>query len=336
MKAVQTAPCASSKIARQDRPSGFLPLLTLALLLSACGGGGGGIESTPTPPVSPPPPPPPPPPTPPPPPPGPLGLTGGPFITVAAEFDGISGEWPNGTTSNVRVGTDLVTITHSASDDSYTISLPAYGSGKLAFDGGSGSFEDSTAWLSYYATNYKLIDGGIERPVIVALKYPPQSGLTYTSSGSWSSNGDQGPRRQGLFAYGLPTAAGTMPISGTASYVANVDGYTRTNNFIWGSADFQFDFGAGSLAGGMTLQADDGWDIVPLGRFSFIETVYGSGSTSFSGRLTVPESTDKGSFAGRFTGPGGVELLGSFQTPAWHPFYKRWEDITGVFAGKRQ
>ncbi len=127
-----------------------------------------------------------------------------------------------------------------------------------------------------------------------------------------------------------------MPTTGLASYAATVEGFTRTNNPVWGTADFQFDFGAGTLAGGMTLESTDGWDPVGLGRFTFIDTVYSSGSTSFGGRLTVPDTTDRGSFSGHFTGPGGGELLGSFQTPAWHPFFKRWEEIAGIFKGKRK
>ena len=330
---------AAPRAVRESRQPGVLPEfltpLALAFLLSACGGGGGEVASTPAPRLAPPTPAPTPP-TRPPLPAGPLGLTGGPFVTVAAEFDGISGEWPSTTTQQVRTGANLVTISYSATDNSYTLALPGIGQGKLVNPKGSGSSNNSTQWIRYTGTSFDLV-GPDGQMTSVHLRYPTSSDLSYTSTGSWYSGlTPQRPLREGVFAYGLPTAAGTMPTSGTASYSATIDGRSATSDYIWGSALFNFDFGSSLLSGNMKLTGSDGWDPVDLGTFTFRDTVYSRGSTVFSGRLSVPSSTDTGSFAGQFTGPGGAELMGSFRTPAYNSVFKRWEDVAGVFSGKRQ
>lgn len=308
----------------------------LSALLAACGGGGGkDFQSTPPPPTSGPPSSPAPP-TRPPVPAGALGLAGGPFATNTASFDTITGDWPTTTTGEVRTGTDLVAISYSAADNSYSLTLPALGTGKLVDPLGSGSVSNTGQWLRYEATSFDLV-GSDGKLAWVVLRYPAAKELTYTSTGFWYSDATaQRPRREGNFAYGVLTAPGTMPTSGTATYAATVDGRTATNDYISGNATFEFDFGSGSLAGSMRLDGTDGWDRITLGTFTFRDTVYSRGSTLFSGRLSVPTSTETGSFAGQFTGPAGAELMGSFRTPAYHPFFKRWEDVAGIFVGKKK
>ena len=332
-----------------------LALACSALALAACGGGGGGgggVLSTPpptssAPPPSPPPPPPPPSPpaapVPPPLPSGPLGLTGGPFVTTGASWSGITGEWPKQETADLRTGSDLVSISYSQADNSYTISLPDYGQGKLEPRSGNGGYiSGATTWQQLVGVNYDLVTAAGRQPVRVSMAYPPEpkpwvgEQLTYTSVGQWFSDYQTAPMRGGVFAYGVPTAANTMPVTGKASYSAAVSGYTRTYNEIWGSALLEFDFGLGSLSGSMKVDTSDGWDPVPLGTFTFRDTVYSSGSTTYAGRLSVPNSDQTGSFAGQFTGPGGAELLAGFRSPAFNPFTGKWDEIAGVWTGKRK
>ena len=91
----------------------------IAVTLAGCGGGGGGsVASIPPPPtqpgsVSPP--------APPPLPAGPIGLTGGPFTTYSATFDG-----------NVpTVAKDAVQISYSPATNLYTVSAPGLQPGSL-------------------------------------------------------------------------------------------------------------------------------------------------------------------------------------------------------------
>ena len=317
---------------------------SLALLLVACGGGGGGggIASTPTPTPSPTPTPTP---TPgsgqPPLPSGPLGLTGGPFVTPGAHFDGITGNWPNYASETITTGSDVVSISYSATDNVYTLTLPAYGTGKLVPTSGNGGYINDKAWSDLEAVNYDLVTPAGKQPVIVTMRYPGDKdpypfNLSYTSLGSWNSLSSASPQRAGVFAYGIPTDTATMPLSGSATYSALVVGQTRTNNYVGGGAILQFEFGAGTLTGSMTVETTDGWDPVPLGTFTFKDTIFSAGSTSFGGKLTVPGSTDLGSFAGQFTGPAAAELLAHFQSPAYNPFLKQWDEIAGVWVGKKQ
>ncbi|UUR08459.1 transferrin-binding protein-like solute binding protein [Sphingomonas glaciei] len=314
---------------------------TLTLLLCACGGGGttGSVQSIPAAPITPPTASTPPAPiTPPPLPNGPLGLSAGPFVTQAANWDGISGEWPKQTTERLLSGPDLVSISYSAADNSYTLTLPDFGTGTLRPVNGSGIFNaGSTTWSKLNAVNYALVQpNGIAAPVTVAMDYAPDSGFTYTSTGFWSDGLQGNPKRAGVFAYGQATTDSAMPVSGTASFGGEVRAYTRTFNDVWGTVDLSFDFGAGTLSGKMVLDTSDGWDPLPLGTFPFQNTVYSKGSTSFSGAIAAPNAETLGSFSGQFTGPGAPELLGNFRTPAFNPLLKSWDEIAGVFVGKRK
>ena len=62
-------------------------------------------------------------------------------------------------------------------------------------------------------------------------------------------------RSQGSFAYGIPTAAGDVPITGSASYAAEIRATLNpgTTGAYWvtGSANLLFDFAGGTLSGSM-------------------------------------------------------------------------------------
>lgn len=351
-RAISTGSAEGGRRPRSKDAVAFASIIRIAcfaLPVAACGGGGGGgVLSTPPPisvppPPLPPPPPPPAPPVPPPLPSGPLGLTGKPFVTAGASWSGITGEEPQNETAELRTGSDLVSISYSQADNSYTISLPDYGQGKLQPRSGNGSFIlGATTWLDLAGVSYDLVTAAGTEPYAVSMLYPadptPGSGLklTYTSSGQWSSYRGKVPKFGGVFAYGIPTAPGSMPVTGKATYNASVSGHTRTYNDIWGTALLEFDFGLGSLSGSMRVDTSDGWDLVPLGTFTFRDTVYSPGSTTFAGRLSVPGSDQTGSFAGQFTGPGGPEFLASFRSPAFNTLTGKWDEIAGVWTGKRK
>jgi hypothetical protein len=139
-----------------------------------------------------------------------------------------------------------------------------------------------------------------------------------------------------FIGYGIPTAAGDVPVSGHASYSAELRGSSELGYGIGGDALLNFDFGAGTLSGKMTPSAIDGWgSAFPLGTYDFVETVYSAGSTNYSGRFSWNGST-VGDFHGQFTGPDAAELIGAFNAPFVDPYNPGTTDtMHGAWAGRR-
>ena len=119
----------------------------------------------------------------------------------------------------------------------------------------------------------------------------------------------------GVFVYGIPTAFGDVPLSGSATYAGSISGLTNSRDGVWGSVSLTFNFGAGTLAGVMKPEIARVWDAYPLGDYTFRDTVYSTGATNFSGAFQVSGSTAPSSFQGSFTGPGAAELLASWNAP---------------------
>lgn len=162
--------------------------------------------------------------------------------------------------------------------------------------------------------------------------------LSYTSYASWYlQTAPSGTGAGGIFAFGVPTPASEVPTSGTGSYTARVTGESASGYWITGDAQLMFDFGAGSLSGSMQPKAVDGWGFqFELGRYDFSQTLFGRGSTTFSGKFAVPGSTAPSFFEGRFTGPGAAELMARWSAPFKDPYDNSWSTMQGVWLGKRQ
>jgi len=76
----------------------------------------------------------------------------------------------------------------------------------------------------------------------------------------------------------------------------------------------------------------DAWDSYRLGTYTFKDTVYSRGSTTFSGRFDTPDFAGVASlsrFEGLFTGPGAAELMARWEAPS--PF----GNMVGVLIGKK-
>jgi hypothetical protein len=165
--------------------------------------------------------------------------------------------------------------------------------------------------------------------------------LTYTTFAMYGSNYQQGPF--GFVAFGTPTPASAMPVTGSASYTAAVEGSTLSSgtysDYIKGTATLQFNFGAGTLAGHFDpviydlLAYGDGG--LSLGRYDFVNTVYGVGSTSFSGGLHQAGLGSDGSFDGLFTGPNAQELMARWSAPFLDPRTHSMSSMFGVWVGKK-
>ena len=138
-----------------------------------------------------------------------------------------------------------------------------------------------------------------------------------------ASYGSTDINKIGAIAFGMPTPAGGVPISGSATYSGTVmgqsdvlksdplDGPYRVAAF--GTVGLNFNFAGGTLAGAMTLALDNS-DPLQLGSFNFKDTVFGAGSTNYSGKF---DTTVAGGnfFLGRFTGPNAEETIGAWALP---------------------
>ena len=301
-----------------------------AAALGACGGGGGGgadVASIPPAPLAPPPPPPAPS-GPPPLPTGPIGSqVSGSFATQAVQFD--AGKNPVSIDSGVQ-------FSYSATDNKYTISLPGFQPGQLVTTGASGSYANG-AWTDIISTQNDVTTGGnsTTQAVSVTLRWPGSTGLKYTGSGTWWAKDLSYWAPDGIFAYGSITPAGGVPTTGSASYTGEIVGLASGELEVWGNVALNFNFAGGTLSGQMKPEIAPVWDIIPLGAYTFRDTVYSSGSRSFSGAFQVNGSTEASSFQGSFTGPQAEELMASWNAPFLNPETKQWGTMVGIWTAKR-
>jgi hypothetical protein len=239
----------------------------------------------------------------------------------------------------MSAGADAVSISYSSSDGRYTVSLPDYQEGIL-----SPNYESAGGWLYPRHTGSDLLlgEGPETQPVTVILERPNASEYSYTSFGMWSGPLPMG-QNDGFFAYGIPTSTGEIPVTGTANYSGEVRGTTNgegtADGSIWvipvgGSVDLSFNFGAGTLSGEMRPFIVP-WDAVPLGTYTFRDTLYSTGSLSFSGAFIVPGSSANSSFSGNFTGPQGAELMANWLAPFQNPTTGLWGMMGGVWVAKK-
>ena len=164
----------------------------------------------------------------------------------------------------------------------------------------------------------------------------PELQLSYTTLLQYDTSG-MSPESFGIVAFGIPTPTSAIPLTGSASYTAFVAGNSIDNlYYIRGSASLQFNFGTGALAGHLDpLIYDMGGGLLSLTRYSFTNTVFGAGSTSFSGQLSNPSVAGVGSFSGIFTGPGAQELMARWQAPFVIPYTQQTSQMFGVWVGRQ-
>jgi len=160
--------------------------------------------------------------------------------------------------------------------------------------------------------------------------------LSYTSF-VWYHNGCPMGCTFGVMAFGSATPASAIPVSGSASYQARIAGNTLDSTYyIKGTSTLNFNFAAGTLGGHFDpLIYDMGGGALPLGRYDFANTVFGVGSTNFSGNLTHSGTSELGAFEGLFTGPNAQELMARWTAPYLNPATKQWSDMFGVWVGKK-
>jgi hypothetical protein len=141
----------------------------------------------------------------------------------------------------------------------------------------------------------------------------------------------------GLNAVGIATAAGGVPLTGIATYSGQILGQTSEHHSdgngwpVDGSITLSFDFGAGSLSGSITPNLHQGFD---LGTINFRDTVYSTGSTTFSGKFDT-NAAGVNSVSGMFTGPNAQELIGNWALPYHSPIDGQDYQAEGAFVGAK-
>jgi hypothetical protein len=308
-----------------------LLIAAATLALGACGGGGGGggVNSTPPPPITPPPPPPP-------------SCTGAaclqpvaifPAIQTSTNFAALGLEASGLTGSSTSLINSGFAVSYNAEAGVYVIDLPS--SAPAGFYQNTANTPNNRFWNGAIADAPAnvFVDASVFKPQPTN----PVIQLTYTTYAIYGSTYQGGPF--GFVAFGTPTPQGSVPVLGSATYNATVEGATLdTGDYIKGDATLQFNFGAGTLSGHFDpviydlLAYGDGG--LSLGRYDFTNTIYSTGSTSFSGDLVQAGSSGHGSFDGLFTGPGAEELMARWTAPFTNPDTHQSSQMFGVWVGK--
>jgi hypothetical protein len=113
-----------------------------------------------------------------------------------------------------------VQFSYDLAHNDYLITLPGFQQGKF----GSPAYNGSAGQVATESTSQVLELSSGNPLAFVTLPVPGSSfsPYTYTSFGAWSgqtgtTSTGQIVRSEGIFAYGIPTAPGDVPISGSAS-----------------------------------------------------------------------------------------------------------------------
>ena len=299
---------------------GRLLAAAAAFALASCGGGGGsggaGLTSTP-PPTPPPPPPPPPPPT------YPAIFPG---ITTDTEFAVLGLEASKEGIPASSLTTDGFSVRYDASVQAYLVDLPSTSAASKF----TSTDEDGAYWSGFLPTN------GSNFSVLKPSPANPQNALAYTTYGV--SSEDYPLNSFGFVAFGSATASSGIPLSGASTYDARVAGRPLSGGgFISGDATLQFNFGNGTLSGHFDPILNlSGFPSTNLGSYNFVNTVFGVGSTSYSGSLSHSGTNTLGAFDGLFTGPVAQELMARWTAPYLNPSTQQWSEMFGVWVGKKQ
>ena len=280
-------------------------MLVTAFALAGCGDGGSGygIGSTPPPPVTPTPAP------------APASFVLIPAPTTSQQFTVAGAARLTPTDPTPHFGSaDLLQVRYVASSNSYQIELP-----------------NNQTWIDLTGkSEAEAVGGG----VTVVRQF---GGYQYSSLFNWVSNSSL----RGIESIGIPTAPGGVPITGSATFAGHALGMTSESNsiklvspLVLGSMTLNFDFAHGSLSGSIAPVLDPEWNDYELPTLNFRDTVYSTGSTTFSGKFDTNLS-GVNSFSGLFTGPSAQEVIGDFAFPYVSPVDAQTYQAAGAFVGKK-
>ena len=213
----------------------------------------------------------------------------------------------------------------SAEDKAYEIMVPEHGEGtlELTFPG-----DNPHAFHAIDGDGSKLpLSFSVYPSNIYGEKFEYSGVVFYQTHPEGATDGFI----HGVFAFAVPTAAGDVPTSGGAIYNGELHGFASNGYDVVGDVQMAFDFAAGVLSGHMLPKLYSDWDGVdrPLGTYTFRDTVFSAGSTTFSGAFVTPNAAGESGFSGRFAGPGAAEVIAN-----WHaPFTDTVDGSSGTIRG---
>lgn len=143
----------------------------------------------------------------------------------------------------------------------------------------------------------------------------------YSDLASWSDVSG----RTGYIAFGTPTPASAVPVSGTATYFGVTSGQVDITYFdnlygghyfggIDGNTRLSVDFSRGVLTGWLDLYVPDGMNPRFVGAYATLPIALASGTNAFTGRFDT-SLPGLNQFNGLFTGPSAQEAIGSWALP---------------------
>jgi hypothetical protein len=313
----------------------FSSISALTLALCACGGGGGPSAFVPQPIPAPPPTPTP----------GSVTIFAAPkveeFASVGASVSGLGGNLDTYPSASSRFGP-----VSSADQDTPHIRYTAAGNYEIEMPGGQ--WDRLVPYKGLVdpppTTNYFQPQSVPQNEGYLVTTNARDFGYSYSEFGAWGSR-DAG--RWGFVAFGDPTPAGAVPVTGLGTFSGTVrgsadvltanllyGGYDPT--FIEGSVNLNFDFAKGTLGGAMDLLLTDQAELnVELGSFAFKDTVYAMGSTTYSGKFTTAATSGDNFFLGRFTGPHAEETIGAWAVPFLYSGDNQTHQAMGAWIAKK-
>jgi hypothetical protein len=218
-------------------------------------------------------------------------------------------------------------VRYDATQQAYIMDTPATTPGPF-----QASNQDSASWHG------NISDYQIYADVLKPKPANPDSDFEFTTFAAFYAYDWDCCPPLGAFAFGLATPSGSVPTTGSATYDAIVAGFSLdSSQLIGGTAILQFDFGAGTLAGTFNpvLNPNNGFGGTSLPAYTFVNTVFGAGSTTFAGGLQTSGIAQLGSFNGLFTGPAVEELMARWQAPYVNPTSHEQSEIFGVWIGRK-
>jgi hypothetical protein len=303
--------------------SGRFAVMAAFAMLSACGGGGGGVASTPVPQPAP----------------APANssitaLTANQTFATDATTSNVTIDLGTRTTGTGTAGGQTISVAYDASAKSYTLTAPGRSATFVPADiqtNGSGE------------TSYQRINGSAADYLTIATTpYTSSTSNHYVALAYWQRNNLSGSIQStsfDVFTFGLETPAGSVPRTGTASWLTDLFGlYTvpgLTPRTIQGSGDFTVDFARGLFTTTTSVVQYDfltgasvsggGVEVVAQGQL-------GSGN-SFTGNLAYGGTAGavSGTIAGRFYGPGAEEIGAAF-----HADNAAGAALDGALTGQRK
>lgn len=283
-----------------------------AALMTGCGGGGGGSGSSPPPIVAGPSQPAPPTPTPTPTP--SATLPPAPFkLTASRAFDTIGWTYAAGSREPIEL-VGQAQVEWAADLGTYRMTLPDIGAGTLAY-----RYPNTGNRLSFSLRS----SGGADLADVTlqdGFADPP-----YIASGSfgWSA-GTGASLLSGESIFGIATPQGSVPSSGTVTYISQGGEVLIIVNRTSGTI----------VSGYVRIAWSDAWGPYTPIQYPLTAITYVPGATSFSARFAIPGAPGEGVLRGRFYGPNAEEVGFAWSGFVVNPYEARWERTSGVYNGR--